>query len=296
MDVLKSTVGVLAVLSPLGVAGLVRKGFLELEEMATDDLRDIVRNWLTGGSSQRPIPPRDPVGEMGAALEAVFGRRHLSCRCVLMSCVVSYLSVVGFTVPILVAFGPQELMGGSGVVPTGPAALWEQVRFATLASLLSGYLSLLETRHAVRLMSHTSSHAKRFALALLDVVASAAIFGLIFQPAWLLWGQWMLHRCPTWDVGQLLNPFHALVMALACLPFSAPHFCAALVTSSSVWLFAFLAIIPRTAALSSRLQRITHLLDLEGRPLRALTDIATLLSFLVTFTLGLIVAVVLAVG
>jgi hypothetical protein len=224
-------------------------------------------------------------------LDSIFDSRLLSWRCFFRSCIASILSVTLLT-------GVCWSLGLIGEFTEAPSYL----SFALLAvclNLFPDYFSLIETRLLIKRVASNQSMLKVLAFLLIDIVLTTIIFlilGVIFL-ALLFFG---LHFAQTGEIrfGPALGGGIWVMMAAIGTglrleqdffePFTGGvFFYSTFFTSLWIWLFAFgwLFIIN-----GSRFQKILAALQfalpIKTKPMRAIGEVAALLTALVFIVLG----------
>ncbi len=143
--------------------------FERAEKVLKPDVRDGIALWL------RNADPRETVinwpDSFGRVFDGVFGEKHLSWKCFRRSCVASMIGVMIMGV-LFWALNPSA----PNILKTVAGALLAGAIF----NLLLDYVSLLESRWVVTIMSRRSSAIVTVTLLIVDVAATAAIFVILF--------------------------------------------------------------------------------------------------------------------
>lgn len=157
--------------------------FERAEETASAEGRRRVAQWLRTGR-RAGIVDADWAQGFVEAFDRVFGPRHLSLHCFLRSMAVSVLTV---TVLLLLWTALREEQFARFAAERGMAGLGELVLITFLVNVVADYLSLLETRWALGILSRISGSWGRAGLLTADVLATLVVWlifysGLPFLP------------------------------------------------------------------------------------------------------------------
>lgn len=147
--------------------------FHAMEETATTDTKricaDRIKSIAAKSISQTIVESPQWFIE---AFDRIFGDRHLTWRCFLRSCVASMVSVVVMTI-VWVFLDPiswQKFLSYNGEGAIGMILV-----FAFVLNLVPDYISLLETRWVLRIITHTDIK-ELIVLLVLDVLITGGIF------------------------------------------------------------------------------------------------------------------------
>lgn len=247
--------------------------FERAEAVAAPDLKRRISLWLRGSSG-----PEGRESEWPAAFtelfDRVFGRRHLSVRCFARSSVASLCSVLILAVIWMTLYPWQAADYFSEGYWYSDFPL--MVALIALVNLIPDYLSLLETRYVLQLISRPRrSILATVGLLGLDLVATAILTtGTIVFAAFL-----------AGELNTLLDPLtlrHEIFRLESLDPQESMPlgvwFWAGFTTSVWLWLYLFSGILIR-AAMSARsfLSRIARLLDIDDKPVRSLGFVALII-------------------
>ena len=136
------------------LAGIVWKFFERVESVLTDQTKLEIAVWLLGVKvGQRVEPWPDTFAKV---FDRVFGTKHLSWKCFWRSCVISYvLLVLAAVIYTQVRFPSVHFMRGLRFPGWPHMAMFFGITLFT--NVLPDYLSLLESRFVLRLMTRTRS-------------------------------------------------------------------------------------------------------------------------------------------
>ncbi len=141
-------------------AGVIYAAFDRLESLAGDQIRERVLLFLKGQLQDQPSQ------QFSSLFDRLFGHRHFSWRCFLISGVVSLIAVFA----AYIGLNLWEI----GARPPGTAFYYILVG-ALLANLVPDYLSLLESRVIIRWLPRFRVLGKGFLL-LLDLIITFVIY------------------------------------------------------------------------------------------------------------------------
>lgn len=147
------------------LAGIVWRFFERVEAVLTDQTKLEIAVWLVGrkkfGPKVQPWP--DTFAEI---FDRVFGRKHLSWKCLRRSAIASILITIVMFVYSLLHFGVRCLnLSGVQWPDTKPILMT-----SLLACIIPPYLSLLETRLILRVMKRTSHSLTWVLLLIIDLI------------------------------------------------------------------------------------------------------------------------------
>lgn len=211
------------------------------------------------------------------AFDAVFGKEALSWKRFWRSALASLIAVT-ICLAVLWAFRPGEF----AIVGEVAEVLAFILPLAAGLNLVPDYVSLIETRWILRMMSRRNSGLEVVAWLAIDIVITALIFAIwvtIFTFVYPFESDWTA----AWFLGAVVmtGPFGLDAMSV--------FFFTTFFTSVWVWLFALSTFIVRGANLLGRpLKLFQRWMDPE-KPLRALGFVSSLLVT-VAFLIGGLVA------
>lgn len=271
------------------VAGGVWLLFDRLEATARPEAKARAAQWLKNVK----LPPgvSNWPAIFAAGFDRVFGERHLSWQCFRRSCLASLAAlVVAFS--IWVALNPGRTVAWWRFHTVWSAGALAVTPLLVLAfSLIPDYVSLLETRFVLRLMSRTASSLARIALLLLDALATAVIalagFILLFVISELVD---IVRGESHAGFASMLRAVRAVVQGVPGLwlgigPLGGPPagllFYAAFVTSVWAWLYAIsgftVKLLVRAGAWAGLVRSI---LDIDAKPFQSIGYVAMILVVL----------------
>jgi len=130
-----------------------------------------VTAWIKGleVSSRNDLPQT-----FADAFDAVFGRRHFSLRCFFRSSVASFAFVIILQI-LFMSLNPWE----AGQMLAEPIVFLDIFLFTIILNLLPDYLSLLETRFILRIMTKTSSTLRILILVIADFIFTTVIIVVV---------------------------------------------------------------------------------------------------------------------
>ena len=131
--------------------------------LLTESGQKSVSNWMKGTQTHETWAQN-----FTALFDAIFGQRHRTWRCVFTSSVVSLTTVIALWVII----GTQA---GLGLRLTSLEALWQVVALGIAVNILADYISLLQTRWFLGLLSRRKPVWLQVLVLLGDLVITAAI-------------------------------------------------------------------------------------------------------------------------
>jgi hypothetical protein len=148
------------------LAGIVWKFFERVESVLTDQTKLEIAVWLLGVKvGQRVEPWPDTFAKV---FDRVFGTKHLSWKCFWRSCVISYvLLVLAAVIYTQVRFPSVHFMRSLRFPGWPHMAMFLGITLFT--NVLPDYLSLMESRFVLRLMTRTRSGSVWTGWLVLDV-------------------------------------------------------------------------------------------------------------------------------
>jgi len=145
--------------------------FERAEKVLKPDVRDGIARWL------RNADPRETdinwPDSFGMAFDGVFGEKHLSWKCFLRSCVASMIGVMIMSV-LYWTLNPNPRWS------INLPAVWIIGCIGAMLNFVPDYVSLLESRWVIKIMSRCSAAIVTVTLLIVDVAATAAIFLILF--------------------------------------------------------------------------------------------------------------------
>jgi hypothetical protein len=269
----------------VSVVGGIAKGFDWCDKALSPASRRILGQWL------KNVPGDEPLtiwaGVFPKLIDRVFGRKPLSWRFFLRSCVAS-LSAVTVTAGVTVLLlGVRWLRAQWGAAGSFLNFSWF-LALALIFNCVPDYLSLLVSRAVVQLMAKRPSAKRIPLLLLLDGICTAAI-AYFSLPA----GAWFVNLSvglltgrgfrDTWSivVDDYLDPsiFATALQWIQILPAMRVFVIAAFFTSIWVWLYVLAsALIRALRGLRSVWTRMAPYLDLDQRPMQAVGRVAGLVA------------------
>ena len=166
------------------LAGIVWKFFERVEGVLSDQTKFEIAVWLLGVEAGRKVEPWPDT--FAKVFDRVFGTKHLSWKCFGRSCLASY-AVAILSIFIAAIVTTARTFGGT----PGLSLVLVRVVFPTLVlasaigNVLPDYLSLLETRAALRFLSRKSSFVWSVIVLSVDFVFTACL--AIFAAGVALW-------------------------------------------------------------------------------------------------------------
>ena len=267
----------------------VLKAFDAIEKGLNKDTKETLSLHLMELNPESCV--RDWPATFAEVFDRVFTKKHLSWACFWRSCVASFVSVV-----VIYA----------GTIPFDPTwrdRIVEAYFFTTLLNLLPDYISLLESRFAIRLMASKSSPFRVLSLLVLDAAATLAVFWFFIrvvlhplsQADWL----WQYFKGPSFTYFGSKTPpelwFFLDPRLFDIYSFDAPrywfslaisgvHLYSTFFTSVWVWLYALSGLIVRGAR---SFEFVRDRLNVVERPLYSMGLVAGGIAALVVWGVGL---------
>jgi len=148
--------------------------FAVAEKVATADLKDRFRNWLKNKPSSNSAD-RWP-HQFADLFDRLFGSRHLTWRCFGLSSLASLIAVVigGLTLAVISPVGFQLVLDYAKGNPEGSIMVFLSLTIAL--NFLPDYLSLLESRLILSLISKSDSLWVAILFLIIDLLATAFIW------------------------------------------------------------------------------------------------------------------------
>jgi hypothetical protein len=247
------------------LAGIVWKFFERVEAVLTDSTKLEIAVWLVG---MKQIGPKvEPWPDTFAKIfDRVFGKRHLSWKCLIRSCLASY-SVAIIAIGIVVSSSLHAIVTHNREAPAS-VLLRLIPRFVFLAlfgNVLPDYISLLETRFALSLMNRFISAWLWMVIIVADLIITTLI--AVVGSAVLLFG--------TDPSGELIADVgYSSLFLLWILP--------AFFTSIWIWLYAGSGFILKAARrYDIGFEWFNRKLDIGKKPLQSIGLVAGVLVALV---------------
>jgi hypothetical protein len=273
----------------------VQKFFKDLEEKLSEDTRLRVTVWLLDAKAHDLVEPWPRT--LGRLFDRVFGTSHFSWQCFRRSCLASLIAVGIVAAYIAVPTAVNLLFKGHGtsqvVIPAqaprpavsmiaGFAMLLAPVVVSIfVANLIPDYISLLETRWALRRMQVTTSIVVQAVILAIDFAVTAVlatiatVLGLVtvviiaYLPS-------AMTRDPLNKL--LLKVLGNVLVLLPSLLYRYIWFYPAFLTSIWTWLYVASGLVVRGARRVDILLALgNRLLDVEHKPLQAIGLIAALI-------------------
>ena len=148
------------ILSIAGVSGVIYMAFDRLEKLAGDQLRKKVLLFIKGQIEDKPIQ------QFSSLLDHLFGHKHFSWRCFLVSSLVS-------TIAVSAVYAVLQLLD-LGAKPHG-VAIVNIIAGALVFNFIPDYISLWESRVIMRWLPRFKALGKALLL-ILDFIITFAIF------------------------------------------------------------------------------------------------------------------------
>ncbi len=166
----------LYIASWLGVTGGIWALFERAEAALSTEAKASISRWLQNLEPGTALA-HWPIG-FAAAFDSVFGTRHFTRRCFARSCVASVASVfIVSLVYIARKQGEFVIVEQQATMRVHPVEFFlYAVVGASILNFLPDYLSLLETRYVIHLMSRARSTSRLVTLLMIDLAATATIF------------------------------------------------------------------------------------------------------------------------
>jgi len=247
------------------IIGIVLGFFVLLEEVVQPEVKVEISKWLhnlqiEGLLSNWPA-------QFAALFDSIFGKRHLSWRCFVRSCIASLVSVV-LAVFLFVLFLrikiDKELLGLT------PFVLF----LAVIFNFIPDYLSLLESRYVIQWMSKHNSTIRILILIVFDLIATAIIW---FVSAIIVLNviNYAINLYAGKDVERVLYSFMFFV-STAIVIF--PLLCSAFFTSIWVWLYGTAGLVVKSVnKIGFCANLVKTFLNIEKRPLSSIGIVACML-------------------
>jgi len=250
--------------------------FERAEVVVTPETKAAISRWLRNLDPTTAFP--NWPATFAAVFDRIFGERHLSSRCFWRSCAASFISVVIVTL-FWAALRPHQF--AKFVKDANYIFLVLIFVAAVYLNFIPDYLSLLESRYIIRLMSKTHSMIRVLAYFAFDLVVSAAII----LGAFITWLAPYLFLSDE----PLFNSFLSVLLHLLLLsslseglPSFGICFYSTFFTSVWVWLYASSGLVVRLGQyLGISLRGLKMILDIDKKPLRSMGLVAMLLVTLV---------------
>jgi len=174
-----------ALIGSVGLSLAVLYSWTKFSELVENnirpELRDRIGEWLHR-RGERSALASEGSAQFVAVFDSVFGTKHLTLRCFLLS---SAISVVAF---LLLAMGVGILYWHSPV-HLDPGSLLGTIGVAAVCNVVPDYVSLLETRILLGVLKADSRLGRVFAVLLVDIVLTFAITAVgLFVVACIYYG------------------------------------------------------------------------------------------------------------
>jgi hypothetical protein len=252
----------------------VQRLFASVEDKLTGDTKLEIGLWLldidtTKRAQNWPVT-------FAALFDRVFGSKHLSWRCFIRS---ALLSAALFLISWLWIFWPtsHDLSVSANVMFAAYMSA-----FGIAASIIPDYVSLLETRFVIHLMSLTNRAWLWTMLLMVDfvlttIIAAVAVFYVVTFAYSLGLRRGDLHTAI--DLWRTTDASLWIVFADKSL---SPFFYIAYATSVWAWLYAAAGFLVKLASrFDVTLRWVTHKFDIEHKPLQTIGLMAGLLCAVV---------------
>jgi hypothetical protein len=259
--------------------------FAYAETVVREETRDTVTRWLTSkpGTQLKEWP-----STFSAVFDHVFGERHVSWRCFRVSAFVSIVCCGIMTLIVGSATGDTlKYVGYDHDINKMLVNIVVSVMFVALLNVFPDYVSLLETRLLVRVMTNASPWVIALILAL-DAVLTMIIFvtGLwVFYYAMGLFALFVPNGEYAWPQPPVI---YYLIRNAATFwdgklgSFMGIYLYTTFATSVWLWLFAIIGlVVSLLSGFKSALRRTARVLDVEKKPLRSMGFLCALLVTLV---------------
>jgi hypothetical protein len=242
-------------------------GFVTLFEKGGDILRPESRKSISQWLNQVAVPEPGWPTHFATLFDRVFTGKHLSLRCFVRSSGAS-----------LAAVGAITLLWLAIARDTG--VFWESVPLSILLlalfNLVPDYLSLLETRYAIRIMTRWRSGGVHGLILLADLVASLGIFVILSYVGWNVLFTLANSAPPITPAAYLEMLREAVNIRDDNLMLSVPLY-STLFTSVWAWLFAGSGLAFKVLTRSNRvLAFFRRHLNIEEHPTRSIGLLAAL--------------------
>ena len=230
-----------------------------------------------------------------AAFDVIFGSRHISWRCFLLSCIASVASVViMFFIWIVVCTGDAAIFSFlnllAGIIQ--PSIILKRIIAVTILlttlNLIPDYISLLVTRYIIQMMSQNRTVVGIVGFLIVDFLLTSGI-GFCAQGALLLLAKivqsLIFHVGVGFDLlflkGFVRHFFVSIIqlkLSVEYLPSLGIFFYSGYFTSVWAWLYAlsvlFLGLALKVDVATTRLKRV---LDIGNKPLRTIGLVSMLI-------------------
>ena len=269
--------------TPFAAAQAVWFLFKTAESVAQDEVRTAITRWL------RNLDPDQVMKSWPqtflSMFDSIFGKRHLSWRCIWRSCVASMAGVmVLMLVWATLRFDEIEFI----INMVDPVPFFIMVIVSPLIlNAVPDYVSLCETRFVLRWMSCKPSSSWIVLLLILDAVVTGLIFCLGAVVLILIVSGGPISKAIKILLGLLL-PGLRLSSENGTTPFGI-FFYSTYFTSVWVWLYVLSGGVIRTLGLGVRV--LQKFLDIDNAPIRAIGFVAScIVAILLFIFIGVFVA------
>lgn len=112
-----------------------------------------------------------------SVFDSIFGNQHFSWFCFKRSVIASFISITIVTL-IWIAFSEQRFLEFLEFIATSPISNWYLIIVisAIIMNTIPDYLSLLESRYIIKIMSNKKSNATILILLFVDLIITGIIF------------------------------------------------------------------------------------------------------------------------
>ena len=196
--------------------------------LLNEDRKQAIASWLMGAKGSEESWSRSFV----AIFDALFGRRHLSLRCIATSVAASLLAVVALWLLLGLGQSTQERLAE---VPE----LGQVLLIGLMVNVVADYISLLETRWLLGHMDRFQKWWQQVLVLLADLLITGAIIWVVL---------WIFVSTGTYDSvlgGGDASDFGQVILLFSPL---AVFFYSTFVTSIWVWVYILSTWIMRTLA------------------------------------------------
>jgi hypothetical protein len=278
------------VIAALGMAGLVWLLFRRLDQLSGEGLRRDIAGWLAPAANGGE--EADWARSLSALFDGLFGEGLHSRQALAWSCVLSFASML-FLLALFLLLGLDSVkmiremdIGAEGTLQT----IIGGATFVAMMNFVPDYISLILTRWIVRRIAGTKSALARAGWLLADAAATFfTLFAFMFLFTFLGWSidggiATALAEYPSfiedfwWAIGP--NSEHPVQLC----------FYSTFSTSLIVWLYLVSATAMRDLAQRAPRHALLHGLTRGGKPIRAIGATASLVAFLATLLVGLLVS------